>query len=61
MVVSMMAWVKGLLKADGSGSQGKPEHGNVLMVTDQGETVDKYFFKQLKEVPQILSDSHGEL
>lgn len=40
---------------------GKPEHGNVLMVTDQGETVDKYFFKQLKEVSQILSDSHGEL
>lgn len=56
-----MAWVKGLLKADGSGSRGKPEHGNVLMVTDQGETVDKYFFKQLKEVSQILSDSHGEL
>lgn len=61
MVMSMVAWVKGLLKADGSGSERKPEHRNVLMVTDQGETMDKYFFKQLKEVSQMLFDSHGEL
>lgn len=61
MVMSMVASVKGLLKADGSGSEGKPEYRTVLMVTDQGETVDKYVFKQLKEVSQILFYSRGEL
>lgn len=58
--MSTVAWLKGLLKDEGSVSEGKPEYRNVLMVTDQGETVDKYFFK-LKEVSQILSYSHGEL
>lgn len=32
-----------------------------MVEPDQGETVDKDFFKQLKEVSQILSDSHGGL
>lgn len=59
--MSMVAWVKGLLEVERSGSEGKPEYVNVLMVTDQRETVEKYFLKQLKEVSQILSDFHGEL
>lgn len=52
---------KRLMKAERSGSEGKLEYVNVLMVADQRETEEKYFFKQLKEVSQILSDSHGEL
>jgi len=32
-----------------------------MVVPDQGETVDKDFFEQLKEVSQILSDCHGGL
>lgn len=54
----MVASVTGSLWAHGSGSEGKPEWGNVMVVPDQGETVDNDFFT-LKEVSQILSDSHG--
>lgn len=43
------------------GQRGSQNTGIILMVTDQGETLDKYFFKQLKEASQILSDSNGEL
>ena len=57
----MVAWVTGSLWADGSGSEGKPERESVMVVPDQGETVDKDFFEQLKEVSQILSDCHGGL
>lgn len=57
----MVAWVTGLQWADGSGSEEKPEQGNDMVMPDQGETMEKDFFKQLKEVSQILSDSHGGL
>lgn len=57
----MVAWVTGLQWADGSGSEEKPEQGNDMVMPDQGETMEKDFFKQLEGVSQILSDSHGRL
>lgn len=57
----MVAQVRSSLGADGSGSEKKPDQGNVMVVLDQAEAVDKVFFRQLKQVTQILSDSQGGL
>lgn len=44
----MVAQVRSSLGADGSGSEKKPDQGNVMVVLDQAEAVDKVFFRQLK-------------